>query len=68
MIEPTDLDVRRIMLMYAHSAGHKVALGQIIKDAKAEGLILPAEDAPEVVEELSPNETDSAALSVRQEP
>lgn len=47
MIQPTDLDVRRIMLMYAHSAGHKVALGQIIKDAKAEGLILPAEDAPE---------------------
>ena len=47
MIQPTDLDVRRIMLMYSHSAGHKVALGQIIKDAKAEGLIMSAEDAPE---------------------
>lgn len=47
LIQPTDLDVRRIMLMYSHSAGHKIALGQIIKDAKVEGLILPAEDAPE---------------------
>ncbi len=54
MIQPTDLDVRRIMLMYSHSAGHKIALGQIIKDAKSEGLILSAEEAPENWPRLSP--------------
>ena len=47
LIKPGDLDVRRIMLMYAHKAGHKIALGEIIKTGKRDGLIVSADEAPE---------------------
>ena len=53
LIKPGDLDVRRIMLMYAHKAGHKIALGEIIKTGKRDGLILPADEAPETWPRLS---------------
>lgn len=46
-IEKADLDIRRIMAAYSYTAGKKLALAEIISNAKAEGLVLPRETAPD---------------------
>ena len=46
IIEPKDLDIRRIMGIYSHKAGHKIALAEIFRNAEKEGLIKAIDEAP----------------------
>ncbi|MCD6194280.1 MAG: hypothetical protein J7L26_12585 [Candidatus Aminicenantes bacterium] len=52
VIKPEDLDIRSIMIQYAHKAGHKLALAEIFNNAKKEGLIKPKDEAPETWQTL----------------
>jgi hypothetical protein len=46
-IKKSDMDVRKIMLAYSHFAGHKIGLAEIFDNAKKEGLVKPAGEAPD---------------------
>ncbi|MBA7541675.1 hypothetical protein ES705_33991 [subsurface metagenome] len=45
MIEPKDMDIRRIMASYGHKVGHKIALAEIFKAAEKERMIRDYDEA-----------------------
>ena len=46
LLEPKDMDIRRIMMAYAHKAGHKIGLKKIFSAAEKEGLLRDEDVAP----------------------
>ena len=52
VVKPEELDIRSIMIQYAHKAGHKLALAEIFNNAKKDGLIKPKDQAPETWQTL----------------
>jgi len=52
-IKPKDLDIRKIMAIYGHKVGHKIALAEIINAGTKEGLIKDIDEAPRNWQALS---------------
>lgn len=46
VISKNDLDIRGIMALYGHKAGHKIALAEIFRAGEKEGLIRDMDEAP----------------------